>query len=201
MTQGAEGATGAGDPKVGPRGGPWRRRIGPILLWTGAALLLGGLLLATAAERREARDSPVRAAERLQGEVREARAAWSSCLDSLDAMERRFRTQAEETEGLGARIRELEGLDPRGVPAARYEAYLDAVARYNAGIAAWEAWAEALDARQAACRTLLEARNVLADSLRTLLREAGYLPTMEEDAEAPAPRDTLPLPPVPGGSG
>lgn len=161
--------------------------------------MLGGISLSSWMERQAERDSPLRKAELLRGEVREAREAWEGCLDTLAVMERRFRTQARETEALGEQIRALEGLDPRGVPADRYEGYLDAVDRFNAGITAWGAWAVALERRQAECRGLIEARNVLADSLRLLLEEAGYLPSAEgapegapEDTSRAAPRDTLP---------
>jgi DNA repair ATPase RecN len=147
-----------------------------IALWVGVALVVGVMILSTWADRREARDSPLRQAEEVRDVVREARAGWEACLDTLDVVERRFRTQAEETERLQARIHRLEAMDPRGVPADSYEVYLEVVDRFNATVQGWEGRLAALRAREAACQDLLEARNELADSLRALLEDAGYLP-------------------------
>ncbi len=156
------------------------------LLWLGLLVVVGVIVATLWLDRREARDSPLRQAEVVRDEVREARAEWELCLDSLEVVERRFRTRAQASEALQARIRRLEGMDPRGVPADSYEVYLETVDRFNAGVPEWERELEALRARESVCQSLLESRNELADSLRGLLEEAGYL------------QDTLatPLPPA-----
>jgi hypothetical protein len=119
-----------------------------------------------------------------------------TCLARLAVNESRFREQARQTEVLQGRIRRLEAMDPRGVPADSYPDYLETVERFNAAIEGWELRGEVLEDRQQECRGLVEARNVLADSLRGLLVEAGYLPEARpgvHPADSPVvPRDDRP---------
>jgi len=141
-----------------------------------AGFLVLAALYSAWAERRDARDSPLARAEDVRTQVRAAQSAVDTCLARLAVNESRFREQARQTEVLQGRIRRLEALDPRGVPADSYPEYLETVERFNAAIEGWEFRGEVLEDRQQECRALVEARNVLADSLRRLLVESGYLP-------------------------
>ncbi|TVP45720.1 MAG: hypothetical protein EA350_08480 [Gemmatimonadales bacterium] len=158
--------------------------------WGVAGLMVLATLYSAWSERREARDSPLVLAEEVRAQVRAAQSAVDTCLARLAVSETRFRDQARQTEVLEGRIRRLEAMDPRGVPADSYPEYLETVERFNASIEGWETRGGVLEDRQQECRGLVEARNVLADSLRGLLVESGYLPEVPPD----------PLPDVPPGA-
>jgi len=182
------GAVGAVKPPRTPhsRSSPWRWAF-----WGVAGLVVIATLYSAWAERRDARDSPLARAEEVRVQVRAAQSAVDLCLARLAVSETRFREQARQTEVLQGRIRRLEGMDPRGVPADSYPEYLETVERFNAAIEGWELRGEVLEDRQQECRGLVEARNVLADSLRGLLVESGYLPGARPDVPA---GDTAPPP-------
>jgi hypothetical protein len=59
-----------------------------------------------------------------------------------------------------------EDPDRGGVPQAEYQAYLESFEAYNDSVAAWQSRADSLRAMEAACRALVEAHNVLGDSIR-----------------------------------
>lgn len=150
---------------------PWRR-----VLW-GVAVLLVAVAAASAwNDRRQARDSPLAWAEGVRDQVRSIQSEADTCLELLAVSESRFRDQERRTGELQERIGRLEGMHPEGVPADSYEVYLATVERFNAAIEGWETRGGILEDRQRECRALLEARNVLADSLRGLLVDMGYLP-------------------------
>ena len=63
----------------------------------------------------------------------------------------------------------MEGFeDPEqgGVPYADYEAYLENFERYNDSVEVWQARADSLREKETACRALVEAHNLLGDSIR-----------------------------------
>jgi hypothetical protein len=146
------------------------------VLW-GVAVLVVAVAAASAwNDRRLARDSPLTRAEQVRDQVRSMQSEADTCLELLAVSESRFRAQERETGELQERVRRLEGLHPEGVPADSYEVYLATVERFNAAVEGWETRGGILEDRQRECRTLVEARNVLADSLRGLLVDMGYLP-------------------------
>jgi hypothetical protein len=192
------GAVGA--VKRPPPPSPTRSRRWRWAFWGVAGFIVLATLYSAWAERRDARDSPLARAEEVRVQVRAAQSAVDTCLARLAVNESRFREQARQTQVLQGRIRRLEAMDPRGVPADSYPQYLETVERFNAAIEGWEFRGEVLEDRQQECRGLVEARNVLADSLRGLLVESGYLPEArpgDPPADSPAvPRDDRPdLPP------
>jgi hypothetical protein len=70
------------------------------------------------------------------------------------------------------RVRDLEALDRRGVPADSYTVYMAAFTAYNDSAAAWPPLEQAVRALEAACRAVAEHHNVLTDSLRELVLPA-----------------------------
>jgi hypothetical protein len=161
------------------------------LLW-GVAIVLALLALGSAwADRRAEADSPRARAEAMRQEVRAAQAEAEECLAALELARSRFEAQTRQTEALGARIRRLEALDDRGVPADSYDVYLETVERFNASIEGWELRGEAVTEEREECLAVVEDRNLLADSLRRILVEMGYLPPEE---------DLTPPPEAPNGS-
>ena len=61
----------------------------------------------------------------------------------------------------------------RGVEQERYPAYLGIVEIYNLSVREWEAAADSLQAVDARCRPLVEAHNLLVDSLTRILEAEG----------------------------
>lgn len=105
----------------------------------------------------------------LRDRVARARISADSCTNVLAYEQMLFGRFDEVVDSLRAEIRDLEELDPRGVPAARYDEYMERFRGYNDSVAAWERRARALRTSDAACRTLIEAHNALSDSVRGVL--------------------------------
>jgi hypothetical protein len=112
-------------------------------------------------------------AESLRDEVRELRAEVGACFETRERIELRFHALTRRTHELREALDELEALDPRGVPADRYDRYLELVGEFNAMIPEWEREADDLEGRAAACRALADDHNLKVDSLRRLLVDAG----------------------------
>lgn len=105
----------------------------------------------------------------LREELRVLRAAADSCATSLEADRMRFDSYDERIDSLRDRVRDLEAIDERGVPADSYQVYLSAFDRYNDSIAGWTRRADTVRARWDRCRMTTEEHNALADSLRRIL--------------------------------
>lgn len=123
-------------------------------------------------------------AVQLRDSLRISRLRVDSCQVDLTREEMDFREHDERVDSLLERVRAYEAMDRRGVPGDSYPDYLETFDRYNASVEAWEARADTLRARWAACQERVLAHNALADSVRARLAELGYLPA--EAAEAPA---------------
>ena len=128
--------------------------------WIAAALVVGlvGIQWRARAERQEL--------ERFRDRVLEARGAADACARDLAVAEAEFRELDRRVDSLRAAVDTLEALDPRGVPAPRYEEYLTVVDAYNADVERWERRADELQADEAACRAVVDHYNTLADSAR-----------------------------------
>lgn len=121
---------------------------------------------------------PVSAQERLRvirPELASRRQDADSCLAALGREEESLQASDARLDSLRRRIAYFEGLDPRGVPADSYEAYLEAFERYNQGIPAQTAAGETLRAHWRACTEIVQRHNAMADSARALAEEAGLL--------------------------
>jgi DNA repair ATPase RecN len=138
-------------------------------------LLLGALLLTAATTvllevgRAGGRDEPLAP---LRDTLRALRVTVESCQDSLTLNQSRLETDRQRLDSLRARVRTLEQIDPRGVPADSYATYLEAFDRYNDSVDIWTAQADTLDRKWQLCRDLTETHNALTDSLhRALIRQ------------------------------
>ncbi|MBT8404539.1 MAG: hypothetical protein KJP18_11820, partial [Gemmatimonadetes bacterium] len=110
--------------------------------------------------------SEQRALEQLRVEVGEARTAARACSQSLAADEAEFQLMAARVDSLRGAVDALEALDARGVPAERYEEYLETVDAFNDGVSRWERDADRLRQAETACRDVVAGYNALADSAR-----------------------------------
>jgi hypothetical protein len=104
--------------------------------------------------------------ERLRSDVLSLRAEVGLCQAELDTARLEFQAYNERVDSLRTEVREMEDLDVRGVPAPRYDDYLDAFDGYNRSIPGWQERADGLESRWEECRDLVQNHNVLADSLR-----------------------------------
>ncbi len=103
----------------------------------------------------------------LRDGVYRARVSADSCRNELAYQERLFRRFDAVVDSLRGAVRDFERMDERGVPEERYDEYLEHFEGYNDSVAVWRARAAELRETEAACRTLIEGHNALADSLRT----------------------------------
>jgi hypothetical protein len=99
------------------------------------------------------------------------RTAVDSCRDDLDAAQASLLDYNERLDSLRARVRGMESLPPRGVPADSYGIYMGLFEAYNDSVSAWDARVDGVQARREECLVLTEAHNAIADSLRRLLAE------------------------------
>lgn len=139
------------------------RRLQP-LFWIAVALLAAAFAWELYSLRQ-----PPDIITPLREELRVLRAAADSCRNALDADQMRFDAYDETVDSMQARVRSLEGIDPRGVPADSYDVYLGAFDRYNESVEGWTERADTVRARWERCRVATEEHNVLADSLRRIL--------------------------------
>lgn len=145
--------------RVGKRGG---RRVS----WLVAGLMLLGVL---SLHRMARPPRPPDVTAPLRDTVLVLRTAAEACRAELDEGAAGFETFDTRLDSLNERIRELEAMDPRGVPADSYRVYLEAFDQYNDSIPGWSARADTLRARWARCTEVTRSYNALADSLRRLM--------------------------------
>ncbi|MGH7575503.1 MAG: hypothetical protein ACREM1_10335 [Longimicrobiales bacterium] len=143
-----------------------------------AAWLLGisALFVFTATHRLARPTRPQEVTATLRDTALTLRAAAETCGRALDQNTANFESYAARLDSLRERVRRLEAIDPRGVPADSYPAYIDTYDEYNDSVPSWSAQADTLRAQWARCRGITRSYNVLADSLRrwmTRLDSAG----------------------------
>jgi hypothetical protein len=109
----------------------------------------------------------------MRDRIARARISADSCTNVLAYDQMLFRQFDHVVDSLRAQVREMEAMDPRGVPEERYDEYLERFNGYNDSVAAWERRADELRASDATCRTLIEVHNQLSDSVRKVLEERG----------------------------
>lgn len=111
--------------------------------------------------------------ERLRQELYRARVGSDRCRSSLATSESGLRDLTGTIDSLRSRVDSFEALVGGGVPAERYEEYLDVFDAYNDSVASWEIRSERLQTAETACRDLIEEHNELRDSIQAVLEGAG----------------------------
>lgn len=141
-------------------------------------MLVVALVAAGVVERGKAwleNRAEVQAIERLRTHLAELRSGVGACRAALEREHSAFERYRASVESLLEAVREYETLDERGVPADRYEDYIDTFDRYNESLAGWQARADSLAVHDDACRGLTVRHNETADSLRQHLEDAGII--------------------------
>lgn len=107
----------------------------------------------------------------LRDSIRVLRVSVDSCRARLDVQSSDFEAFDARIDSLRERVRGLEAINPRGVPADSYDIYLEAFDSYNDSVARWRQRADTVRARWAQCRDLTELHNTMTDSLRRMLEQ------------------------------
>ena len=106
-------------------------------------------------------------------ELYRARLSADRCRSSLQTSEASLLGLGLTIDSLRSRVDSFEALDGRGVPAGRYEEYLEIFDSYNDSVAVWEGRERRLRSAEVSCRSTIEAHNALSDSLQAVLSAAG----------------------------
>ena len=131
-----------------------------------AVLVLGGIRVA---EREQTLDE----ISRLRDELYRARLASDRCRGSLQTSEASLLGLGITIDSLKNRVDSFESMDGRGVPAGRYQEYLEIFDSYNDSVDTWEGRERRLRAVETSCRTTIRRHNTLSDSLNAVLADAG----------------------------
>ena len=120
--------------------------------------------------------------ESLRSVMVEARAGVDACFVERDRAQSIFDQADRVVDSLRNEVdgHEIDLPDGgRGVEQERYPRYLGTVEVYNLAVREWGAAADSLQATDARCRPLVEAHNLLVDSLTRILEAEGVeLPSM-----------------------
>lgn len=100
------------------------------------------------------------------------RSAADSCRLALEQQHGELLDYNERLGTMRDRVRDLEGLHPRGVPADSYRIYMELFASYNDSAGLWDARVVELRAELETCREMADAHNLALDSLRALLQQS-----------------------------
>jgi hypothetical protein len=111
--------------------------------------------------------------EALRDTIAELRTQADSCRIEVNGGAADLRAYDRRLDSMRERVRELEALDRRGVPADSYAIYMTAFTAYNDSAAAWPPLEQAVRDLDARCRAVAEHHNILTDSLRRLVLPAG----------------------------
>ena len=121
--------------------------------------------------------------ERLQvmrAQMQAQRWEADSCQAALVRDEEALHVRDARLDSLRVQITAYEALDPRGVPAETYEAYINAFETYNNSIPERVTAADSLRAHWDACSEIARRHNELADSARGLAAALGLLDELPE---------------------
>jgi hypothetical protein len=97
------------------------------------------------------------------------RTAVDSCHAALAGNQEELLAYNEYLDSVRTRVRDLEALHPRGVPADSYRLYMQEFQRYNDSVAIWDARVAELTTARDECAVVTTAHNEMLDSLRILL--------------------------------
>lgn len=112
-----------------------------------------------------------RAIEDMRDVLAELRTATDSCHATLADSQDELLAYSDWLDSARARVRAMEDLHPRGVPADSYAIYMDVFRLYNDSAEMWEVRVAALEAERDACAATTAAHNAAIDSMRRLLEQ------------------------------
>jgi predicted nucleic acid-binding Zn-ribbon protein len=137
------------------------------------AAIAAGSLVVTGAMRLVERQRTANEISRLRDDLYRARASSDRCRNALANSESALRQLSLTIDSLRSRVDSFEAIDGRGVPANRYDEYLELFDSYHDSVTVWEARERRLRESEASCRETIESHNALSDSLQRVLEEEG----------------------------
>ena len=142
-------------------------------------VVLGGIALAVGAMavsgsmRLVERQKTAAEINALRQELYRARVGSDRCRSSLTNSEASLRQLGLTIDSMRMRVDSFENMDDRGVPAGRYDEYLELFDSYNDSVAVWDTRERRLRTAETSCRETIEEHNALTDSLQRVLQDAG----------------------------
>ncbi len=118
-------------------------------------------------------NSPRAQAQAQQEVLRDIRRTLDRCLDELDRAQDRFWDHERRTRALRSQVDSYESLDPDGVPADRYDAYLETLESYNEAIPVWEKLGDSIRLQEDRCHDLADRHEEEREALRRFLVTEG----------------------------
>ena len=137
-----------------------------VSLGIGAMIIIGAMRLVE-------RNQTAQEINRLRDELYRARVASDRCRGSLTNSESALLALGITIDSLRSRVESFETMDGQGVPAARYDEYLEIFDSYNDSVQVWEARERRLRATEESCRATIEEHNAFSDTLQRVLQDAG----------------------------
>lgn len=137
-----------------------------------AALVVGSLIL-LGSMRVVERGQTAGEINRIREELYRARLSSDRCRGSLQTSQASLRTLSVIIDSMKIRVDSFETADGLGVPAARYDEYMDLFDSYNDSVTVWGRREQRLRTSETSCRSTIEAHNALSDSLQSVLINAG----------------------------
>jgi hypothetical protein len=120
-------------------------------------------------------EPPEEQLRRLRQGMLALRASADSCQAALAREEAGLRASDARFDSLKNAIDFYESLDPRGVPADSYEAYLETFRAYNEGIPERAAAGDSLQLHWQTCSEIVAQHNAIADSARAIAEGLGLI--------------------------
>ena len=94
------------------------------------------------------------------------RFAADSCKTALSWEQDGFLAFDRRVDSLRTRMESFQDPGRGGVPQEQYQEYLESFEVYNDSVEVWQVRADGLRDKESACRALVEAHNILGDSIR-----------------------------------
>jgi hypothetical protein len=132
-----------------------------------------GLMILLGIQRIVERQRTANEINRLRDSLYRARVASDRCRGSLQTSEASLLALGETIDSLRVRVESFEAMDGRGVPAARYDEYLEIFDSYNDSVEVWEGREQRLRTTEVSCRETIEEHNAISDTLQSVLAGAG----------------------------
>jgi hypothetical protein len=140
------------------------------------AALVGAALVVTGGMRVAERQRTAAEVNSLRDELLRARVSADRCRSSLETSQASLLDLGGTIDSLRTRVGSFQTMEGGGVPAERYDEYLEVFDSYNDSVTSWEGRERRLRATEASCRETIQGHNAISDSLQIVLRGAGIEP-------------------------
>jgi len=141
----------------------------------GVAVVVAGGFMFLSIDRILERQRTEEQINSLRDDIYRSRVASDRCRGSLQTSQAALLELSVSIDSLKRVVDGYETIPGRGVPAENYDAYMVVFDEYNDSVGVWEGREDRLRTAETACRTTIEAHNILTDSLQSVLVAAGII--------------------------